>query len=159
MDSLSRPSVAPSLSLQQQELSVLAEPAVPVPLRSALIGDSPRSALRQALEGIPQADRSERQEFLLSLLEGAGSTEMDWPVDPLLDQLRCEAMSPDGAACLNPEVSGNAALRLVISALLPLATAIVGGVLLLVQIWRWWAGRLGATHRIEPGHGALVVSG
>ena len=144
VDSLSRPSVAPSLSLQQQELSVLAEPAVPVPLRSALIGDSPRSALRQALEGIPQADRSERQEDLLSLLEGAGSSEMDWPVDPLLDQLRCEAMSPDGAACLNPEVSGNAALRLVISALLPLATAIVGGVLLLVQIWRWWAGRLGA---------------
>ena len=41
IDSLSRPSVAPVLTLQQQELSVLAEPAVPSALRPMLTGEAP----------------------------------------------------------------------------------------------------------------------
>ena len=62
VDSLSRPSVAPTLSLQQQELTLLAEPAVPPQLREALLGASPRDALLKALEGIASEERSERQQ-------------------------------------------------------------------------------------------------
>ena len=58
MDSLSRPSVAPALSLQQQELTLLAEPAVPPPLRDALLGESSRDALLKALEGISPEERN-----------------------------------------------------------------------------------------------------
>ena len=43
--SLSRPSVNPALSLQQQELSLLAAPAVPDSLRPMLLGENPRQAL------------------------------------------------------------------------------------------------------------------
>ena len=67
MDSLSRPSVAPALSLQQQELTLLAEPAVPPPLRGALLGESPRDALLKALEDISPEERNERQQQMLLL--------------------------------------------------------------------------------------------
>ena len=73
LDSLSRPSVAPALSLQQQELTLLAEPAVPHPLREALLGESPRDALLKALEGISPEERNERQQQMLLLLKGQGS--------------------------------------------------------------------------------------
>ena len=49
-DSLSRKSVAPALSLQQQELSVLAEPALPPSFRPFLATPPPRQALLEALE-------------------------------------------------------------------------------------------------------------
>ena len=71
VSSLSRPSVAPSLNLQQQEISVLAEPAVPSSLAPLLQGEAnPRAALRQSLEGLTAEQRSPRQEQLLSLLSG-----------------------------------------------------------------------------------------
>ncbi len=70
MDSLSRPSVAPALSLQQQELTFLAEPAVPPPLRDAFLGESPRDALLKALERISPEERNERQQQMLLLLQG-----------------------------------------------------------------------------------------
>ena len=77
IDSLSRPSVAPALSLQQQELTLLAEPAVPPPLRDALLGESPRDALLKALEGISAEERNERQQQMLLLLQGQGSASAD----------------------------------------------------------------------------------
>ena len=92
MDSLSRPSVAPALSLQQQELTLLAEPAVPPPLRVALLGESPRDALLKALEGISPEERNERQQQILLLLQrqGSASAELErHDDDPLLQQLQC----------------------------------------------------------------------
>ncbi len=41
MDSLSRPSVAPALSQQQQEMALLAGPALPEPVRPLLVGADP----------------------------------------------------------------------------------------------------------------------
>ena len=46
VNSLSRPSVAPSLNLQQQEVQLLAEPALPHAIGSALLGsEDPRTML------------------------------------------------------------------------------------------------------------------
>ena len=69
VESLSRPSVSPSLTLQQQELSLLAQPAVPPSLQRVLLGGDPREALLQALEGSAPADRNDRQQLLLELLQ------------------------------------------------------------------------------------------
>jgi hypothetical protein len=65
VDSLSRPSVSPSLTLQQQELSLLAQPALPPSLQPVLLGEDPRDALLQALQASTPADRSDRQQLLL----------------------------------------------------------------------------------------------
>ena len=48
-DSLSRDSVAPALSLQQQEKALLAEPALPEPLKPLLAGADPSAQLLDAL--------------------------------------------------------------------------------------------------------------
>ena len=44
VDSVSKPSVAPALSLEQQELALLAEPKVPALLQSLLVGADPSAA-------------------------------------------------------------------------------------------------------------------
>lgn len=145
MDSLSRPSVAPALSLQQQELTLLAEPAVPPPLRDALLGESPRDALLKALEGISPEERNERQQQILLLLQGQGSAsaELDrQDDDPLLQQLHCEAGASDPTLCIDAPAAGQAAFRLAVSTVLPLVTALLGGLLLLGQAWRLLRGRL-----------------
>ena len=70
VNSLSRPSVAPSLNLQQQEVQLLAEPALPHAIGSALLGgEDPRTMLLASLEQIPATDRSPRQTQLLALLQ------------------------------------------------------------------------------------------
>ena len=145
IDSLSRPSVAPALSLQQQELTVLAEPAVPPPLRDALLGESPRDALLKALEGISSEERNERQQQMLLLLQGQGSASADLARgadDPLFQQLHCEAGTSDPTLCINAAAAGKAAFRLALSTVLPLVTALLGGLLLFGQAWRWLRGRL-----------------
>ena len=48
-ESFSRPSVVPKLSLRQQEMSLLAAPVIPSPLKPLLIGDSPEKNLRKVL--------------------------------------------------------------------------------------------------------------
>ena len=114
VDSLSRPSVAPTLSLQQQELTLLAEPAVPSQLRDSLLGASPRSALLKALEEISPDDRSERQQRMLELLQGnASSSATPEPEsdDPLLQQLLCEVRTSDPPACIDGTAAGRAAFR------------------------------------------------
>ena len=167
IDSLSRPSVAPALSLQQQELTLLAEPAVPPPLREALLGEAPREALRKALEGISAEERTERQQQMFLLLEGQGSASADLERggdDPLLQQLQCEAGAADPTLCIDAAAAGQAAFRLALSTVLPLVTALLGGLLLLGHAWRLLRGRLMAWPDVQgpeltPVDMALLVAG
>ena len=159
IDSLSRPSVAPALSLQQQELTLLAEPAVPSPLREALLGEAPREALRKALEGISAEERTERQQQMFLLLEGQGSASADLERggdDPLLQQLQCEAGAADPTLCIDAAAAGQAAFRLALSTVLPLVTALLGGLLLLGQAWRLLRGRLMAWPDVQGPELTLV---
>ena len=159
LDSLSRPSVAPALSLQQQELTLLAEPAVPPPLREALLGEAPREALRKALEGISAEERTERQQQMFLLLQGQGSASADLERggdDPLLQQLQCEAGAADPTLCIDAAAAGQAAFRLALSTVLPLVTALLGGLLLLGQAWRLLRGRLMAWPDVQGPELTLV---
>ena len=152
LDSLSRPSVAPALSLQQQELTVLAEPAVPMPLREALLGESPRDALLKALEGVSSEERNERQQKMLLLLQGQAPASADAERDaddPLIQQLLCEARVSDPLLCVDGAAAGRAAFRLAVSTVLPLVTALLGGLLLLGQAWRLLRGRLLAWPEVQ----------
>ena len=144
VNSLSRPSVAPSLNLQQEEVQLLAEPALPQAIGSALLGgEDPRTMLLASLEQIPATDRSPRQTQLLALLQNEVDSvpEITPADDPLLKQLLCEARGGLLVDCINPAVARGAALRLSVSALLPMVTAFTGTALLLVQGWRIWRGR------------------
>ena len=159
IDSLSRPSVAPALSLQQQELTLLAEPAVPPPLREPLLGEAPREALRKALEGISAEERTERQQQMFLLLQGQGSASADLERggdDPLLQQLQCEAGAADPTLCIDAAAAGQAAFRLALSTVLPLVTALLGGLLLLGQAWRLLRGRLMAWPDVQGPELTLV---
>ena len=145
VDSLSRPSVSPSLTLQQQELSLLAQPALPPSLQPVLLGEDPRDALLQALQASTPADRSDRQQLLLGLLQadqGALQLENRWPNDPLIQRLICERQRLSVEGCIDADVASAAAWRLAVSGLLPLLTVLVGSLLLLVQIIRALRGRL-----------------
>ena len=145
IDSLSRPSVSPSLTLQQQELSLLAQPALPPSLQPVLLGEDPRDALLQALQASTPADRSDRQQLLLGLLQedqGALELENRWPNDPLIQRLICERQRLSVDGCIDADVASAAAWRLAVSGLLPLLTVLVGSLLLLVQIIRALRGRL-----------------
>ncbi|MDG2192623.1 MAG: type II CAAX endopeptidase family protein [Synechococcus sp. cluster2_bin.209] len=145
VDSLSRPSVSPSLTLQQQELSLLAQPAVPSSLQPVLLGEDPRDALLQALEGSAPADRNDRQQLLLELLRSDQEppvVENRWLADPLIRRLICERQPSSVDGCVDADVASAAAWRLAVSGLLPLLTVLVGSLLLLVQIVRALRGRL-----------------
>ena len=145
-DSLSRKSVAPVLTLQQQELTVLAEPAMPASLRPLLATPDPRTTLLKALEASSEEQRSPRQNRLLGLLRGELAPEGDTisveVADPLLDQLVCEVSATDPLVCINAAASSQALLRLLISALLPLLTAGLGLILLLVKGYQGLRRRL-----------------
>ena len=137
--SLSRPSVNPALSLQQQELSLLAAPAVPDPLRPILLGENPRQALLDALDQSPALQLNGRQSLLLALLKGEdppGDAEAPGSKDPLLDQLFCEKRLSDPSACIDQSAATAAFWRLAFSGLLPLGSALLGSGLLLIQGWR-----------------------
>ncbi len=68
VDSLNRPSVTATLSLQQQEMALLAEPAVPVQVRPLLVGTDPQQTLRKALSDIPLVQLDDRQRLTLAAL-------------------------------------------------------------------------------------------
>ena len=141
VSSLSRPSVAPNLNLQQQEITVLAEPAVPSSLVPLLLGDgNPRMALRQSLEETSSDQRSPRQTQLLELLAGR-SVAVPADADALLKLLYCGAQGGSQTECSDPAVARTALVRLAVSALLPLLTALAGTLLLVIQGWRLWRGR------------------
>ena len=141
--SLSRPSVNPALSLQQQELSLLAAPAVPDPLRPMLLGENPRQALLDALEQSPVLQLNGRQSLLLALLKDEdppGDAQDSGAQDPLLDQLLCEKRLSDPSACIDQSAATAAFWRLAFSSLLPLGSALLGIGLLLIQGWRLFRG-------------------
>ena len=140
-NSLARPSVAPSLNLQQQEIAVLAESALSEDLRPLLLGDGePRSALKTALQQLDEERRTPRQRQLLALLDGEVVADVV-ASDPLLNLLVCETTSPSIRSCRDVARARSAAIRLGVSALLPLLTACLGLVLLSIQGWRLWRGR------------------
>ena len=122
---------------------MLAEPAMPPSLRPLLATPDPRTTLLQALEASAEEQRSPRQGRLLGLLQGelgpaddSAALTSGGGADPLLDQLACEISAADSVACINAEASSQALLRLLISALLPLLTAGLGLILLLVKGWQ-----------------------
>ena len=137
--SLTRPSVAPTLSLQQQELTLLAEPALPPQLKPLLAGPEPRDLLRQAIQASPPEQRSERQQRMLTLLskasDGIHSQGSGAEADPLIRLLSCEALRGRTDRCVDPAVSQVAAVRLGLSVLVPLMSIVLGCGLLLRQGW------------------------
>ena len=52
VDSFGKPSVAPALSLEQKELSLLAQSKVPEPLQPLVVGDDPAAALLPSSIGV-----------------------------------------------------------------------------------------------------------
>ena len=160
IDSLSRPSVAPVLTLQQQELSVLAEPAVPSALRPMLTGEAPRQVLLEALQNSPEDRLSSRQTQLLQLLQGSGDADIAAArasEDPLLRLLACEA-EPAAAEsfCLDQRIASGAALRLTLSAMLPLVMVLLGSLLLLKQGWSLLRGQQEPSPALEGPELTLV---
>ena len=145
IDSLSRPSVAPVLTLQQQELSVLAEPAVPSALRPMLAGEEPRQVLLEALQDSPENRRSPRQTQLLKLLQSPEDADLAAARasdDSLLQLLACEAEASSAAElCRDQQVASGAALRLTLSATLPLVMVLLGSLLLIQQGWSLLRGQ------------------
>ena len=145
VDSLTRPSVAPSLQVQQQELSLLAQPSVPETLQPLLVGGDPRDVLLQALQESPADRLNQRQRMLLSLLasEPVVSPDLEPMLedDALLVRLRCEAAGGTATVCNDASESQAAALRLGLSVSLPLLSVIAGAVPLLRQGWLRVFGR------------------
>ena len=95
VDSLQRPSVGNALALRQLELSVLAAPALPAPLKGLLGGVAPATTLREQLEN--QIDQSEapappRQVLELALLvqQEGDSAKANQLFDDLMGQVRPE---------------------------------------------------------------------
>ncbi len=79
-NSFSRPSVSSALSSRQQEMALLANPAIPSPLRPLTVGLDPQSSLKDALKEISSVQLSDRQRLLLAGLESSKSKRI-----PLLD--------------------------------------------------------------------------
>ena len=69
VDSFGKPSVAPALSLEQQELSLLAQPNIPEPLRLLVVGEDPAASLLDTLRDTPLDRLDERQLLLFTALE------------------------------------------------------------------------------------------
>jgi len=73
-DSFSRPSVVPKLSMRQQEISLMANPSIPEPLKPFFVGESPENKLRQSLLEIPLEQIEDRDRLVLAALEPVGET-------------------------------------------------------------------------------------
>ena len=84
MDSLGRPSVAPALSLEQQELALLADPALTPSLKPLLVGQDPAKSLLETLRETPLDSLSDRQTLLFASLEndpGRRKTLLETPLE------------------------------------------------------------------------------
>ena len=77
MDSLGRPSVAPALSLEQQELALLADPALTPSLKPLLVGQDPAKSLLETLRETPLDSLSDRQTLLFASLENDPRASQD----------------------------------------------------------------------------------
>ena len=83
VDSLNRPSVTATLSLQQQEMALLAEPAVPVEIRPLLVGSDPKKTLRNALSETALLQLNDRQRLILAALTSSEDERLALLKDPL----------------------------------------------------------------------------
>ena len=163
VDSFGKPSVAPTLSLEQQELSLLAQPKVPELLQPLVVGDDPGAALLRTLRETPLDRLDDRQVLLFTALEqdeayqeslrqvvvgqpdliplqqalngtkapGQDRSELlALAPDPLIRSVVCRALGGSPADCVDSAQASAAARRLVFSEVFPLATLILGGLLL-----------------------------
>jgi membrane protease YdiL (CAAX protease family) len=83
IESLQRPSVAPSLDIRQAELGVLAAPALADPWRSALLGETPEIHLLEALQEQPEKNGAPRDRLLRHLLRSRHPAAGDGGAVPL----------------------------------------------------------------------------
>ena len=73
-----------------------------------LLGGDPRDALLQALEGSAPADRNDRQQLLLDLLQSDQEppvVENRWLADPLIRRLICERQPSSVDGCVDADVA------------------------------------------------------
>ncbi len=68
-ESFDRPSVAPKLSMHQQEMALLAKAAIPQPLSTLFVGESPEQTFLETLKEIPDEQINEREKLMLAGLE------------------------------------------------------------------------------------------
>tara|TARA_Y100001968_G_scaffold89236_1_gene80312 strand:- start:27299 stop:28657 length:1359 start_codon:yes stop_codon:yes gene_type:complete len=68
-ESFSRPSVAPKLSLSQQEMALVASPALPKSIKPFLVGLEPKNALKKTLHDIPLDQIEDRERIVLAAIE------------------------------------------------------------------------------------------
>lgn len=152
LGSLQRPSVGNALELRQQELAVLAEPALPPLWRKALLGPDPAADLRRQLAEIDQSSASAltpAQRSTWALLEQlAGHRQRAQEISaalqpgdpaaatgsPLQQQLQCE-LRGDLAQCSDPAIAAAALRRLLLLTVAPAGLMLIGVVLLLRQLW------------------------
>ena len=203
-DSLGRASVAPALSLQQQEKAVLAHSALAPELQPLLTGGDPSTQLLKALLEVPLDRLDERQRLLLASLtrdpaqrtaalaipaqsdlfialqEALAAHQPGQPPaeeaiklmakegwDPLLRQLACPALGGTAQQCARPEdapAAARAARRLVLAELLPIAALILGGLLLIRDLWVRFRGQLPSWPVVvgpllSPADMAILVAG
>jgi len=165
--SLERPSVGNALELRQQELAVLAEPALPAIWRQPLLGADPIASLRQQLA--QQAKGSDSglsgaQLYTWSLLEQLAGQQpahelMAEPPaarSPLQRRLECELAGSDRRQCSNADVATAALRRLLLVTLAPALLMLVGVALLLRQLWLLWRRRLPAVPLLQGPDLSLV---
>ncbi|MBM5799307.1 MAG: CPBP family intramembrane metalloprotease [Cyanobacteria bacterium K_DeepCast_35m_m2_023] len=140
LGSLERPSVGNALLLRQQELAVLAEPALPPSLRRPLLGSDPRQQLRRELarQAAAQSDPlPPDQLFTWALLEQRADPQFQPPprLTPLQQRLLCEQQSSDPSGCGSAALARAALLRLLLLTVAPALLMVVGGVLVLRMLW------------------------
>ena len=151
--SLARPSVGNALLLRQQELAVLAEPAVPPSLATLLLGADPRGQLRRELArqaGSTAPLPVEQQRTWALLEQQSGNRDLARQIrsglpavaEPragiaasLQQMLGCELASPGEACALAPGSARQALLRLLLITLAPALLMLLGVLLLLRQLW------------------------
>ncbi|MED5561849.1 MAG: CPBP family glutamic-type intramembrane protease [Cyanobacteriota bacterium] len=63
--------MTPTISMQQQEMALLADQAVPAAIRPLLVGEDPTLALQEALGEIPLSQMNDRQRLLLAGLQSS----------------------------------------------------------------------------------------
>ena len=180
-DSLSRASVAPALSLQQQEKALLAQPALSPELQPLLAGADPAAQLLKALLEVPLDRLDERQRLLLAALsqdpaertaalaipaqsapfvalqqalvahqQGQALSSEAITVmaqaegDPLLRQLVCPALGGTPEQCSqvdDVQAAAAAARQLLFAEGFPIAALLLGGLLLLRDLWLRFRGQ------------------
>ena len=153
LGSLERPSVGNALLLRQQELAVLAEPAVPPSLAKVLLGADPRGQLRQELarqaaSSAPLPAEQQRTWALLEQQSGdrALADQIRSGLEPAAEPpvgiaaavqqvLACELAAPSAACAVPAGRARQALLRLLLITLAPALLMLLGVLLLLRQLW------------------------